>query len=173
MVPRSIFYCIPVFCIELPEGYTIIPEFGEELHIEPESCESANSDSAQPPAGVEAPVVEMPPEIPAAAVIPEASLANGNETQDATSQVLPIVTKRQRRESKRIKHHKRRKKKTKIPIKRLKIKPLPPPPTGMIILRINANERIDRYVEELSELLLTLISINWYPVRLNVYVLTN
>ena len=131
------FYCFSVFCIELPEGYTIVPELGQEQQVEPESCEATNSDSAQPPAGVEAPVVEMPPEIPAAAVIPEPSLVNGNETQDTTSHVLPIVSKRQRRESKRLKHHKRRKKKTKIPIKRLKIKPLPPPPTGIIIVRIN------------------------------------
>ena len=140
------FYCIAVFCIELPEGYTIVPELGEEQQLAPESCESTNSDSAQPPAGVEAPVVEMPPEIPAATVIPEPSLVNGNETQDATNHVLPIVTKRQRRESKRLKHHKRRKKKTKIPIKRLKIKPLPPPPTGitivpMTLFRVKLNER--------------------------------
>ena len=67
-------FCIPVFCIELPEGYTIIPELDEEQQVAPESCESTNSDSAQPPAGVEAPVVEMPPEIPAAAVIPETLL---------------------------------------------------------------------------------------------------
>ena len=126
-------FCVTVVCIELPEGYTIIPEMAEEPQAAADTSESIiNSDSAQPPAAVEAPEVAMPAEIPAAAVIPEtAPAASGqNEVQDSASHVLPIVPKRQRRESKRLKHHKRRKKKTKIPIKRLKIKPLPPPPTG-------------------------------------------
>ena len=121
----------------MPEGYTIIPEISEEPQITPDASESAvNSDPTQPPAAVEAPVVPMPAEISAAAVIPEsAATASGhNDVQDATSHVLPIVAKGQRRESKRLKHHKRRKKKTKIPIKRLKIKPLPPPPTGTSFL---------------------------------------
>ncbi len=127
-----------VLCVELPEGFTLLPEMTEEtqIHCDVQETETETApEDSQPPAAVEAPAVPLPTEIQAAAVIPDPAPVASCQAEgesSATGHVLPMVAKRQRRESKRLKHHKRRKKKTKIPIKRIKIKPLPPPPSGKI-----------------------------------------